>query len=270
MPDSTHKRRSVDLHIEGAVATVTIRNPSKRNAFTRDMCIKLKSTMEELETSAGIRLVVLRGAAGHFSAGVAIEQLHSVLFDRTRDGENIDHFSAADVAITNLTKPSVAVVEGFCMGGGWQLASACDFILASSDAQFAITPAKIGILYPRPGVERLVRLVGPDKAKYILMTAKNYSAQDAQTLGLLADVISSETFEDDVQDILETLLNRSRFSQEKLKRLIDLVDADSETANKAWADNWEDMLQGPDMEIGITAFQNQRRPEFVWTPEEVH
>lgn len=267
MASTEEEKTGIDVAISSRVAMVTIKNPAKRNAFTRQMCIDLKNTMYELSRAREVDVVTLRGAGEHFSAGASIDQLPSVLFDSANGEPPVDHLSAADQAITEVAKPTVAVVEGFCMGGGWQIASACDFIVASSSAKFAITPSKIGILYPKAGVERLLRLVGPDRAKYILMTAKAFSAHEAHSLGLVADIMDAETFDERVQELLETLLRRSRFSQQKLKEFIDLFHKDAIAADESWASSWQQMLEGRDMRIGIEAFQNQRSPEFTWTPD---
>lgn len=266
MPKSTENDALINVSIEEQTATLTISNPKKRNAFTQRMCMQLRQIASRLEPDPDVRIVVLRGAQGDFSAGAAIDDLSSILFDTSEGEDPVDHFSAADQALSQLSKPTVAVVEGVCMGGGWQMASACDFILASSTARVAITPAKIGILYPRRGVERLIRMVGPSRAKYVLMSAKTFSAQQAQEVGLLTEVIAADGFETNVQDFISDLLRRSRFSQEKLKEFIDLFSLDPATADYAWDRSWEEMLKGPDMHIGIEAFRAQISPQFRWAP----
>lgn len=168
---------SISVSVKDNVATVVIDNPAQRNALTLAMCLALQEAMPKLDEDPDIKVVVLRGAGSAFCSGVAINELSSVLAEPQDGVAGIDHLSRADMAITSITKPTVALVDGACMGRGWQIASACDFIISSERSTFAITPAKIGIIYPRIGIERLVRLVGHSNAKFILLTGKTCSVE---------------------------------------------------------------------------------------------
>jgi enoyl-CoA hydratase/carnithine racemase len=266
MTEPQRTQPSIRTHIQGHRATVEIHNPSQRNALTRTMCRELAATMEELEAREDIHVIALRGTGGHFSAGVAINELTSVLLDPSEEGSTTDHLSEADHAITAVTKPTIALVEGYCMGGGWQIASACDFLLASDDSQFAITPAKLGIVYPRTGIDRLIELVGPAKAKYILFTGKTFTALQAQNLGLVAEVVPQPEFTPQIDRLIDTMLTRSRFSLHAMKKLVDLTQGTGAHLDQEWAAAWAGMAQGPDMQIGITAFVHGQRPTFAWSP----
>ncbi|MFW6188554.1 MAG: enoyl-CoA hydratase/isomerase family protein [Actinomycetota bacterium] len=213
-----------------------------------------------------VHAVVLRGSAGHFSAGVPIGELPEVLLDRDADGNPLDHLSAADRAVSSVAKPTVAVVEGCCMGGGWQIASACDFVVAADDARFAITPAKLGIVYPRPGIDRLVRCVGPSRAKYLLLTGTELTGHQAWILGLVADADPRDEFAERADRLVRDLVARSRFSVHTMKRLIDLAGTDEPGLDEAWTRAWADMASGPDLPIGVDAFLRGRAPAFTWTP----
>ncbi|GFZ79314.1 enoyl-CoA hydratase/isomerase family protein [Nesterenkonia alkaliphila] len=257
---------SIDCQIAGGIAYVTISNPEKRNALTRHMCLELKALARSLHTEPSAEVIALSGAGADFSAGVTIDQLPSILFEPASEGGYTDHFSAADAALAQVTKPTVALVQGVCMGGGWQIASACDFILTSSNARFAVTPAKIGILYPRSGLDRLVRQVGPARAKYILMTGRTFNAEQAQSLGLVADVIDEDEFQTESSALLDTLLKRSRFTQVKTKEYIDACSGPREHLDPLWSRSWEEMVHGEDKEIGIESFRQRKDPRFSWTP----
>lgn len=258
----------MSVSIADGVATVEIRNLAQRNALTRAMCLEIQSLMPRLDADPDVAVVVLRGAGDTFCAGAAISELSSVLMDQQPDGSLVDQLSQADQAIASLSKPTVALVDGACMGGGWQIASACDFIIANERAVFGLTPAKIGIIYPRPGIERLVRLVGHANAKYVLLTGQTFSATEARALGLVADVVPAESFEVRCEALVSSLRSRSRFSMHSMKRLVDLGSAVSggSAIDQEWADAWSAMPDSPDMEIGINAFLNREQPRFTWRP----
>lgn len=259
-------RGKISVSVSAGIASVEINNPAQRNALTRSMCLELQEAMPRLDADPQVDIVVLTGSGGTFSAGATIDELPAVLMDRQDDGTTIDQLSRADQAITSMAKPTLALVKGACMGGGWQIASACDFIIASADSTFAITPAKIGIIYPRPGIERLVRQVGPANAKFILFTAEVLTGVRAMELGLVTEVVADVDFASRCDSIIETLRKRSRFSMHYLKRLVDMTAVCHPEISREWEDAWTAMTQGPDMEIGVKAFLNREQPEFTWSP----
>jgi enoyl-CoA hydratase/carnithine racemase len=256
----------ITVQVSAGVAVVRIDNPDRRNALTKAMCQELTALLPKLDRDPDVRIVTLRGAGHTFSAGAAIDDLASVLLDPQDDGSTIDHLSLADAAISAVRKPTIALVDGACMGGGWQLASACDFILASRRSVFAITPAKIGVIYPRAGIERLVRQVGAANAKFILFSGETCDAQHAVQLGLVTETVADDLFEDRADELVRTLLVRSSFSIHTLKRLIDTHGATDDEIDDLWAEAWISMTESPDMAIGIEAFLARTQPRFEWEP----
>ncbi|HXD28061.1 MAG TPA: enoyl-CoA hydratase/isomerase family protein [Arthrobacter sp.] len=256
----------IEVTIEAGVGMILLRNPAQRNALTRQMCREIAETAACLDAREDVDVLAVRGEGATFSAGVSIGELRQVILD---DDGSTDHLTAADRALGRVRKPTIAVVQGHCMGGGWQLASACDFIVASQDASFGITPAKLGIIYPRAGVDRLVRLVGPATAKYVLMSARTFTASRAQDMGLVAEVLPAAEFEAGVQALFTDLRARSRFSMSTTKGLIDTAgDPATEPAVLAsvWDRAWTEMAAGPDIDEGIAAFLERRDPDFGWRP----
>jgi enoyl-CoA hydratase/carnithine racemase len=264
----TDETGRIGVHIEGGVARVEIDNPSRRNALTRSMCIELQQLIPRLDADREVALIALRGVGATFSAGASIDELPAILLDPQDDGSSVDHLSLADDAISAAAKPTLALVDGACMGGGWQIASACDFILASNRSSFAITPAKLGVIYPRSGIERLVRQVGDARAKYILFSGETYPAQRAQELGLVAEVVPDVGFEPRVTALVAAILNNSQFTIRTLKGLITATTSVDPHLDDAWSSAWLGMTEGPDMEIGVAAFQRRERPAFAWRPAE--
>jgi enoyl-CoA hydratase/carnithine racemase len=256
----------ITASISDGVAAVRIDNPSQRNALTRSMCLELQDAMSQLDADPTVLVVTLSGAGDTFCAGAPINDLTSVLLDPQPDGSVVDQLTRADHAITAVRKPTIALVDGACMGGGWQIASACDFIVASERSVFAITPAKLGVIYPRVGIERLVRQVGPDRAKFILFSGQKLSAARAQTLGLVAETVADDEFAERCRSLVASLKKRSQFSIHTIKHLIDLSDADAADIDREWAAAWAATTDGPDLGIGVAAFLGREQPRFTWTP----
>ena len=254
----------IQVTVADGIATVVLDNPESRNAITRAMCLAIQDAMPRLERDPDVMLVALRGAGRTFSSGAQLTELSSILMDRTEEGV-VDQLSRADRAIASLSKPTVALVDGPCMGGGWQLASACDFIVASERSTVGITPAKLGILYPRSGVDRLVGQVGAAAAKYILFMAETFQAARARELGLIAEVVPDDEFDRRCDELLVTLRGRSRFTIHTMKRVIDLP-SDDPHLDAEWQAAWDAMAEGPDMAIGIAGFLGRETPRFSWRP----
>jgi enoyl-CoA hydratase/carnithine racemase len=256
----------ITVSISDGVASVEIDNPSQRNALTRSMCLELQDAMPRLDADPSVLVVTLSGTGDTFCAGAPINDLTSVLLDPQSDGSVVDQLTRSDDAITAVRKPTIALVDGACMGGGWQIASACDFIVASERSVFAITPAKLGVIYPRVGIERLVRQVGPDRAKFIVFSGQKFSASRAQALGLVAETVADSEFAERCRSLIASLTRRSQFSIHTIKHLIDLPDADAAEIDHEWAAAWAAMSEGPDLEIGVAAFLGREQPRFTWTP----
>jgi enoyl-CoA hydratase/carnithine racemase len=257
---------TITVTIADGVATVEIDNPAQRNALTKAMCMELQDVAPRLDADPAVKVVAVRGAGASFSAGATINALTSVLLDPQDDGSTIDRLSLADKAIASIAKPTIAIVDGACMGGGWQLASACDFIVSSERSRFAITPAKLGVIYPRRGIERLVRQVGPANAKFILFSAKTFTAREAQGLGLVSHVVDDAGFDDYGRRFVESVRDRSQFAIHTLKHLIDLTAENRPGLDDEWDAAWAGMSESPDMQIGVTAFLGRETPRFTWSP----
>ncbi len=258
----------IRLTIERSVATVEIANSTKRNSLSRAMCNELRDVAVELGRRSDIAAVLLRGADGCFSAGVAIDEIGEVLLDPRPDGSFTDHLTAADEALASLGVPTVAVVDGACIGGGWQIASACDFIIASERSTFALTPARLGIIYPRRGVERLVARIGQANAKYLLLTSQTISARKAESLNLIAEVASDTGLWQRADELLAAVRDASAFSVRTLKQLVDDTATSASDLETTWRSAWRETLESGDMQIGVRAFRTRATPKFTWRPTE--
>lgn len=237
------------------VATLVISNPAKRNAMTPDMWRAVPGVLAELARDASVRTVVLTGADRTFCAGADISTLRG-------DAETSQTLAvAAEDALAAFPKPTLAAVRGHCVGGGCQLAAACDFRFATESALFGITPAKLGLVYPASSTGRLVRLVGPSAAKYLLFSADLISADRALRTGLADEVHPDDALDARVAEFSRLLATRSQLTQAAAKEYADGIGDAERIAH------WERAAkEGPDTAEGIQAFLERRAPRFRWTP----
>ncbi|NLU68875.1 enoyl-CoA hydratase/isomerase family protein [Streptomyces sp. HNM0574] len=242
-------------HADG-VATVTLSNPAKRNAMTPGMWAGLPPLLRKLADDPAVRALVLTGARGTFCAGADISSLRG-------EADSAQRLAvAAEEALAAFPKPTLAAVRGHCVGGGCQLALACDLRFASREARFGITPAKLGIVYPAASTRRLVRVAGPSTAKYLLFSAELTDAERALRTGLVDELHEDGELDARVREFTRVLAGRSQLTQAAAKEFAD-GRADEERA-AAWQ---RAAAEGPDAAEGVAAFLERRTPHFTWTPE---
>lgn len=265
--------------VAGAVATITIDNPAKRNAMTAEMWRSLPVLLKDLQDHPTVRVVVLTGAEGTFCAGADIGDLDAIGADTATSNLAV----VAEQALASFPKPTVARVEGDCIGGGCQLALACDLRLAAPGARFGITPARLGVVYPAVSTARLVHTVGLANAKWLLLTAELATAQDARRMGLVHEVAAD--LDARVETVTSTLASRSLLSQAAAKEIMEMtayrLAASSRAAGEepaspeaaaygvdaARVHHWMKLMRDSgEAAEGASAFLGRRPPAFPWTP----
>ncbi|MDJ0355964.1 enoyl-CoA hydratase/isomerase family protein [Paenarthrobacter sp. PH39-S1] len=248
----------------GPVATVLLENPGMRNAVTEEMWGQFEPVLARLDGEPSVKAVVVRGGGSDFSAGADIGALQQILLDPSTGHSDGGRISAAERALSKFRKPTIAAIDGYCMGGAWQIAGACDIRIASDAAVFGITPAKIGIVYPLSGIERLVRLVGPAPAKFLLFSGDFVDAHTALALGLVARVVPQPEFWADIDSFARRLASRSQLSIHAMKDLVDAIAGGAEdlaARNEFWQ---QEMAASSDPAEGVRAFLAKEIPEFSW------
>ncbi|MBV1948646.1 enoyl-CoA hydratase/isomerase family protein [Streptomyces sp. BV129] len=234
------------------VATVVIRHPAKRNAMTAAMWRALPPLLADLAADPGVRTLVLTGEGGTFCAGADISTL------RGSPAEAQGLAVAAEEALAAFPKPTLAAIRGHCVGGGAQLAAACDLRLAEEGALFGVTPARLGIVYPASSTRRLVSLVGPATAKYLLFSADLIDSARALRTGLVDEVLPVGDLDKRVAALTATLATRSLLTQAAAKEYADgRTDRDAHWTSEA--------LAATDTQEGVTAFLERREPRFTWS-----
>ena len=249
---------------EGAVATLWLNRPAKRNAVTLAMWQGMPRLLGELAGDPSVRVLIVRGAGENFCAGADIAQL-GALADPASGAAYREANRVAEDALAGFPKPSVAVVRGFCIGGGCEIAVACDLRLADRGARFGITPARLGIVYPPFAVERVVKLIGASAAKYLLYSGELIDAERALRIGLVDELHDPDVIEERVLAFTSTLAEQSLLTQRAAKEMVTTV-VDHGAIDPELARTWEREAQtGPDLAEGLRAFAARTRPRFTWT-----
>ncbi|MFE9621750.1 enoyl-CoA hydratase/isomerase family protein [Streptomyces sp. NPDC006527] len=234
------------------VATVVLHHPAKRNAMTAAMWRALPPLLDKLAADPGVRALVLTGAGGTFCAGADI----STLQGSPDEAQNLA--VRAEEALAAFPKPTLAAVKGHCVGGGAQLAAACDLRFAEDGALFGVTPAKLGIVYPASATRRLVALVGPATAKYLLFSGELIDTERALRTGLVDEVLPAGELDERVAEFARVLVSRSQLTQAAAKEF-----ANGRTDRDA---HWAAQARGSgDTAEGVAAFLQRREPRFTWT-----
>ncbi|WP_441251551.1 enoyl-CoA hydratase/isomerase family protein [Kitasatospora sp. McL0602] len=247
-------------HLSGAgVATLVIDRPERRNALTRAMWQGLPGVLDRLAALPSVRALLLTGASGTFSAGADIGELAEIYGDPRAADEYHAVGVAAEEALAGFPYPTIAVVHGFCVGGGCQLAAACDLRFASEEAQLGITPAKLGVVYPAVPTVRLARLVGPARAKYLLFSGELVSARQAELFGLVDEVLPVAELDARALDFARLLARRS---QQTIGAVKAALAGPLEDAAAAVAPLERKSREAPDVQEGLAAFLERREPRF--------
>ena len=205
----------IKIWISDHIAVVTFNRPKTKNAMSLGMWKAIPGILGALERDPNVRSVILTGAGEDFSAGADISEFGKV---RATDKQVWDYEVAVDAccdAIANINKPTIAVIRGFCLGGGAHLAMSCDFRYASSNSKFGIPAARLSIIYGVKGTQKLLNLVGLVQAKKILFGSQRFGASEALKLGFI-DHMTGSTEPVEKLTLLEKLLGKKKQSDQKL------------------------------------------------------
>ena len=248
---------------DGGVATIAFTRPDKHNAVSYAMWHALGRLMPALAADDGVDVVVLRGTpGGPFSAGADIAEFQTLRADAEgarRYGEAIE---AGEQALIAFPKPTVALVEGFAIGGGTQLAVACDLRVCETGSRFGVTPAKLGIVYALGSTARLVEVVGPAWARWILLTGDLVDAPTALRIGLVHEVVAPGEVQARAYALAATMSARARISLEGGKELIARAAAGRLDEDDAVLALYRRSWTSEEYAEGVAAFLGKRTPDF--------
>jgi len=252
---------TVKLDIRDRIAVITINRPEKRNALSLEVREDLYQRLQEVASREDIRAAIITGAGEAFVAGADIASMKDYTVEdalkASRNGSRIFLF------IENMRIPVIAAINGWALGGGCELALACDIRICSDDAMFGQTEVRIGILPGYGANVRLPRLIGAGRAKELIYTGRIIDAAEAQRIGLVNSVFSKETLMGEAMK-LAGRISKGPASITLAKRAINRAfDLDMEDALELSSELYGDVYTTRDAKEGIGAFLEKRKPEFT-------
>lgn len=249
--------------VDDGVATIELTRPDKHNAISYAMWTALAALMPALAAADDVEVVMVRGSAGGpFSAGADIGEFRSLRADAegaTRYGAAVE---AGERALMEFPKASIAAIEGFAIGGGTQIAVACDLRVCGESSRFAVTPSKLGIVYALQSTARLVEVVGPAWARWILLTGEQVDAATARRIGLVHEVVPDGVVLERAGELARLVSSRAQVSVRGGKALVDRVVAGRLVVDEQVRAIYEQSLHGPEYREGVEAFLAKRPPDF--------
>lgn len=252
---------TLKLEFTGAVAVLTIDRPEKRNAMSLEMWKALPDLLGKVAAEDAVRALVIRGT-DHFSAGADISEFTTLRADPAGAGVYGRAVHAGERAIADLQKPTIAAITGVCIGGGCEIALACDIRIAAANARFGITPAKLGIVYNATSTKRLVDVVGPAWASQILFTAELVDAQTALRIGLVNELHPAPDVATRAQTLAETVATRAQVSVRAAKTIITRITEGHLNEDETVLALYETSVTSKDYTEGVQAFLEKRSPRF--------
>ncbi len=246
------------------VGYLGLNRPEKHNAISYEMWQGIAQVMDDFESDDSIRVIVVSGEGGKaFSAGADISQ-----FEKQRgSADAIEVYNKATglahQKLTNVSKPTIAKIAGYCIGGGVSTALCCDLRFATDDSVFGIPAAKLGLGYGYGGLRSLVALVGPIHAKEILFTARHFTAAEAYDMGLINRVLPRDELDSFVDEYTETIAGNAPLTIKASKQIIAEICKDPDDRDLDLCKRLvDDCFASEDYKEGRRAFMEKRKPKF--------
>lgn len=246
------------------VGAITFNNPDKRNAMSLEMWEGFGRALIELRDDPEVRVVVLRGAGGKaFVSGADISQFEKTRHNAAASEEYSRRSAAQRALLADFPKPTIACIEGFCLGGGMQVAMLADIRIASDNSRFGIPAAKLGIAYGYDGLRHLVSLVGPSWARLLMYTGMQIDAAEALRIGLVERVIPDGELWDATLEIARTISDNAPLAIQAAKLTIrEVLKDESRRDMDAIKAIGTACMDSEDFREGRQAFMEKRKPQF--------
>jgi enoyl-CoA hydratase/carnithine racemase len=250
---------------EGAVGWLIFDNPARRNAVSLGMWQAIPGVLEDFGADRQVRVVVLAGAGDKaFVSGADISQFESQRSEPEAVQRYEEISEGAQLRLQSCDKPTVAMIRGYCLGAGVNIANACDLRIAADDARIGIPAAKLGLGYRVSSTKNLVDVAGAANAREILLTGRQYSAAEAKEMGLVHKVVEASSLEKVTREYCDSLAANAPLTLRTAKRIIrELLKAPREldaAQAKAWV---RECFDSADYAEGRRAFMEKRKPLFT-------
>jgi enoyl-CoA hydratase/carnithine racemase len=250
--------------LDGSVGHLIFNNPEKHNAVSLEMWDAADAILDDFERREEVRVIVLSGAGGKsFVSGADISK-----FEKERGSlEAVQHYNerikVVYERIQNYAKPTIAMVNGYCLGGGLNLAAACDLRFCSSKSKFGMPAARLALGYPYAAIKRLVNAVGLSAAKHLMFSAQRIDAAEAYRLGLVQQVLDEAELESFVAGYARTIAGNAPLTVKAMKLIANEVIKDPAETDLALCDRLvTECFASEDYKEGRKAFLEKREPQF--------
>jgi enoyl-CoA hydratase/carnithine racemase len=249
-----------------AVARLTISNPDKRNALDHEILDAITATLPTLDDGIETRCLIITGADPVFSAGYDIGSIPDESFETDAEALVAHPFPAALAALDSFPWPTVAALNGHCLGGGLELALTCDLRIAARGAKMGMPPAKLGLIYGHTGLARFIETIGAPRTRELFFTGRNYPAERAEAIGLVNEVTEDGELAEAAVELAAAVAANAPISMKGNKQAIETLLANpvlSEEQERELVELRESCFTSEDFREGITAFGEKRKPR--WT-----
>lgn len=252
---------------KGGVGWMTFNNPARRNAMSLEMWEAVGEIIDDFSRDPAIKCCVMAGAGDKaFVSGADISQFKEKRSDAEAAAEYDRISSEARERLALFQKPLIAMIRGYCLGGGLGVAMNADFRIATEDSQFGIPAARLGIAYTFENIKRLVGLVGPSYAKEILITARRLNAAEAYKIGLINRVVPVDKLAETIAEYTDAITQNAPLSMKASKLIIGEILKDKDERDYEMIDGLKrECFDSNDYKEGREAFMEKRKPVFTGT-----
>jgi enoyl-CoA hydratase/carnithine racemase len=248
-----------------AVTRLTISNPARRNALDHEILDAIAEVMPQLDRGIENRCVLITGAPPLFSAGYDIAGIPDESFERDAEALVAHPFHAALETIAKHPWPTVAAINGHCLGGGLELAITCDLRICAASAKLGMPPAKLGLIYGHTGLRKFLDIVGLARTKELFLTGRDFDAARADAVGLVNEVVADGELEAEAVALAAAIAENAPLSMRGNKHAINLLNQVAELTERQEAGLValrESCFESEDFREGIRAFGEKRRPQW--------
>jgi enoyl-CoA hydratase len=245
--------KNIKVRSEQTIGYVQIDRVAEKNSLDIETSKKILQALQNFDQDNSIKCIAIEGNQKLFSPGADIKELQNLTKNKAAEQKLFDAFDE----IYNIKKPVIALVEGYALGGGMELALICDFIIASENAKFGQPEVNLGLIPGIGGTQRLKRSAGKYNANYLCMTGEIISAQQAHNIGFVSVVLKAEEFKEGAMKILKSISEKPLSSLVEIKRLIN-----KDASLKDERQTFYKLLDGENKYIGIKSFFEKTKPEW--------